>query len=262
MDVMDEWAPPCFAEKWDNVGLLVGDAARPVSRVLTALDVSEDVLREAVLGRFDMLVTHHPLIFRPVGRITTQNAVGKKLLTCIANGISVFCAHTNLDAAEGGTNDILFGLLGLSDKEALMPPLPSGAPTPGLVGMLPQSVPLRAFAEEAGVLLHCEGVRYAGAPETGVRRVGLCTGDATHRRYIDAALAKGCDVFVTGDARYHMAQEALEAGLALVDATHYATEAPIAGALARRLQNAAEKAGASLYAQRAGGGGQVFHAGS
>jgi len=257
--VMEAWAPSRWAVESDNVGLLIGDRTRPVSRVLTALDLSEDVLREAVQGGFDFVITHHPLISRhvpPINSITADNSLGKKIMTLIGNGIGLFCAHTNLDAAPGGVNDLLFDLFGLVDKQNLILPESPDAPTMGLMGSLPHAITLAELASFVGNVLKLNHVRYVGDADKQIHTVGLCSGNGgSHIKY---ALAKKCDVFITGDIGYHSALDVLEAGMCMIDATHYASEIPIAEAISSRVKKAAEDAGIELIVQCSQVNGQVF----
>jgi len=267
IDVMEEWAPTRWAYESDNVGLLVGDRNRPVSRVLTALDLSEDVLKEAVSQKFDMCITHHPLISRhslPINRITTDNTLGRKLMTLMSHGIGLYCAHTNLDAAPGGVNDLLFDLFdkkvksGFESKGYLTEPESPDHPTIGLIGRLAEAVSLSDLAESVSKSLSLNGlVRYVGAPNKQINTIGLCSGNGTS--CIQAALAKKCDVFITGDISYHIAMDTLEAGMAMIDASHYSSEIPIAEAITARITAAAKKSGYnSLIVETSQVDGQVF----
>ena len=250
IDTMEEWAPAKWAMESDNVGLIVGDRSRPVSRVLTALDLSEDVLREAVQGRFDFIVTHHPLISRhtmPIKSITADNAIGKKIMTLIANGIGLFSAHTNLDSAPGGVNDLLLNIIGLVDSEPLVEPAESGFPNLGRIGYLQDMMNLADFAGHVARALSMEHIRYVGAADMQVRKIGLCGGNGTS--LINIALEKKCDVFITGDISYHLAIDTSEAKMALIDGTHYATEIPIAGAIADYLKKMAVRQGFDIAVQ-------------
>lgn len=258
IDVMEEWAPSQWALESDNVGLLIGDKSRHVSRVLTALDLSEDVLREAVQGRFDFVITHHPLISRhvqPINSITADNSLGKKIMTLIGNGIGLFCAHTNLDAAPGGVNDLLFDLFGLENKQNLILPENENSPTLGLMGTV-SPITLAELARHVGDILKLDCVRYVGDSNKQIRTVGLCSGNGG--ALIKYALAKKCDVFITGDIGYHTALDVLEAGMCMIDATHYASEIPIAEAISNRIKKAAEYAGVELIVQCSQVNGQVF----
>ncbi|MDR1664511.1 MAG: Nif3-like dinuclear metal center hexameric protein [Clostridiales bacterium] len=257
IEKIERWAPPSDAENWDNTGLLIGDANREIRRVLVALDATPAVIDEAVTGGFDLLITHHPMIFDPLKRILESDSLGRKILLLIKNNINLYCAHTNLDSADGGVNDVFFDLIGLTEKQPLMEPLPSGNSL-GRVGMLPQAAALKDFASEIKNKLLIEEIRYAGPPEKLVQKIGFCVGDASGRRYIQAAAERGCDVYITGDLRYHGTEDALEAGLCLIDITHYAGEAPIIQTVVDFLKKETAREGGSLTIRASSVNGQVF----
>ncbi|WP_105615078.1 Nif3-like dinuclear metal center hexameric protein [Vallitalea okinawensis] len=116
---MEQIAPTYMAEKWDNVGLLVGRKERKVQRILLALDATPDVINEAIDNKVDLIITHHPVPFKPVSRINSDHLVGRQLLDLMENKIALFTAHTNLDATTGGTADVVADLLGLTDQKLL-----------------------------------------------------------------------------------------------------------------------------------------------
>ncbi|MCL2400221.1 MAG: Nif3-like dinuclear metal center hexameric protein [Defluviitaleaceae bacterium] len=261
IDKMEAWAPSKWALESDNVGLMIGDRSSPISRVLVALDLTEDVLKEAVQGRFDFVITHHPMFSRhipPINRITTDNVLGKKIITLISNGIGLFCAHTNLDMAPGGVNDLLFDCIGLTEKEPLIAAENPEYPSMGLVGMLNEPMPLSSLAEHVSKVLSSKQIRYTGMSDQIVHRVGLCGGNGTNQKLIDAAFTKKCDVYITGDCHYHMALQTMEAGLSLIDGSHYATEIIIINAVANYIRNMAEKDDINLIVQCSQVDGQVF----
>ena len=181
IDSMEEWAPAKWAMPTDNVGLLIGDRTRPVSHVLTALDLTEDVLKEAVQGRYDFIITHHPLISRhtqPINRITADDVLGKKILTLIANGIGLFTAHTNLDVAPGGVNDLIFDLVGLQNKERLtINPNDPEFPGMGLAGTLASPMTLAALSEHIKNVFSLNALFYVGDKDRIINKVGLCGGN-------------------------------------------------------------------------------------
>ncbi|HHY79465.1 MAG TPA: Nif3-like dinuclear metal center hexameric protein [Thermoanaerobacter sp.] len=117
--IMDKLAPRKFAEEWDNVGLLIGDGSKDISKVLVALDATSEVIKEAVDKKVDMIVTHHPLIFKPIKNVRADNPVGSLLIQLIKNDISLYAAHTSFDIAPNGVNDILCNVLGIYDREVL-----------------------------------------------------------------------------------------------------------------------------------------------
>ena len=257
IDTMEKWAPASWAIDGDNVGLIVGDRTRQVTRVLVSLDLTESVLREAVIQKFDFIVTHHPLISRhtqPINCITADDQLGKKILTLIASGIGVFCAHTNLDAAPGGVNDLLFDLIGLHNKESLIKN--EEKPTLGLIGYLPQHMELWDVAKRVGNALYLPHVRYVGEPDRPVYKVGICGGRGTS--LINEAIKQKCDLFITGDIDYHLASQTIENRMALMDGTHFATEAPIIEAIVDYLKKSADSQGIDLFVEETDTNGQVF----
>ena len=214
-------APKEGAMDWDNVGHLLGNPEQSVERVLVALDVTEAVADEAIAGGYQLIVSHHPLMnckWLPVQSVRTDTPQGHLLTKLITNGISVVCMHTNLDVAKGGVNDCLAQALELVD------PGPLGAPE-GLcrMGTVPSSMSLADFARFVCRALKCNGVRYAG--NRPVHRVAV--GGGACGDYESAAIAAGCDTFVTSDLSYHQFLDAAGKGINLIDAGHFPTEDPV-----------------------------------
>jgi dinuclear metal center YbgI/SA1388 family protein len=112
--LLNDFAPPCLAAEWDNVGLLLGDSSGPVERIMTCLTVTDDVVAEAVAEKVQLLVSHHPILFRPIRRMTAADADGNRLLTLTRAGVAVYSPHTSFDNCPGGINDILARRLGLN----------------------------------------------------------------------------------------------------------------------------------------------------
>jgi len=222
MDTMEKLAPARLALDWDNVGLLVGDAGADVRKALIALDLTDAVLDEAIAIGADMIITHHPMIFKPLKTVTAGTAAGRRVIRLIKHDISCFAAHTNFDIAGGGTNDALFERLGLTEKQPLTPPDAEGFAL-GRAGVLPAAMPFGAFMERVKAGLGLERLKYYGGVSENVLKIGLCTGSGAE--FMSAAADIGCDVYVTGDVSFHGAQAAADMGLKIVDATHYATEA-------------------------------------
>ena len=215
-------APPALAESWDNVGLLV-EGQRDVSGVLTALDITPAIVAEALEKDCQLIVAHHPVIFAPLKRLGVQEVAWQ--LTRL--NISAICMHTNLDCADGGTGDTLAALLGLTH---IAPFAVQGNAKLGRLGSLPAPLTMPQLAALCEKVLHT-GVRYTPAKGL-VQRVAVVTGAGDD--WADA-LAAGADALVTGEVGYHHALDAAAAGIGLVAAGHYATEAPIAAVLAKKL---------------------------
>ncbi|MDR1560132.1 MAG: Nif3-like dinuclear metal center hexameric protein [Clostridiales bacterium] len=237
VEYLERLAPPSAALEWDNSGLLIGERDKPVRRILVALDCTD----EAVLADVDLIITHHPLIFRPIKSVTSDSALGRRIITLIRRGVSLYSSHTNLDIADGGVNDALFNALGLIDKEPLMPPDSDEAGL-GRVGSLPAPSPLDEFAGFVGKTLGIRHIRYFGNPSTIISRAGLICGSGSGHEYFKEASAKGCQAYITGDIKYHDVQDALEMGLCLIDATHLGSEILIVDKLVEYLRGGFPKA--------------------
>ena len=225
-----DWAPRQLAESWDNVGHLVGDPDREVRRILVSLDITERVVQEAADGGFDLIVSHHPVMnctWHPVQTLRTDDRQGRILTKLTENRISAICMHTNLDAAEGGVNDVLAQKLGLEELTPLT------EEKIGRIGTLKCEMPLVEFTRFVIESLGCNGLRYTdcGKPVHRVAVGGGACGD-----YIPQAIAAGCDTFVTSDLRYHDFLDTTE--LHLIDAGHFPTEDVICEPLVTYLQRA------------------------
>ncbi|MGI6199548.1 MAG: Nif3-like dinuclear metal center hexameric protein [Christensenellales bacterium] len=222
--------PAAWAEEWDNVGLLVGDGRAPVRRVLAALEVTEAVIQEAQAVDAQLILTHHPVIFKGVKRLSPQDPQGELAFALARAGLSVISLHTNWDAAPGGTNDALAGVLGVSRLQ----PFSAGEAQP--IGRVGQIIPstLGAFAAHVKGALGSRHFLVVGDPARSVGRVALCGGEGSD--FLLAARDQGADALVTGEMKYHTLLLAEQLGLAVVVAGHYETEAPGLAALIVHLQ--------------------------
>lgn len=330
IDAMEKLAPKYLAENWDNVGLLLGNPAQPVSKILIALDLTLEIAKQAVDQDVDLIITHHPVIFKGIQRIRTDLPQGKLLSLLMKADIAVYSAHTNLDIAESGVNDVLSDLLSLENTEPLtvtsaeklcklvvfVPQsyieevrdalakagagkigeyshctffttgtgtfFPATGTTPfvgevgklqqveevrlemifaeailrrvvkallkahpyeevaydiyplqnqgkmfglGRIGELSSSQSLQDFAMWVKVQLNVPSLRIVGNPNMVISKVAVCGGSGAG--LIGKAAFSGADVMVTGDVKYHEAQDALATGIAVIDAGHFATEYPL-----------------------------------
>ena len=236
MNALERIAPRRLAEDWDNPGLLVGSFAQRVERILIALDVDDAVTQEAIDRRADMIVAHHPAIFRGMKQLRPDLPLGKRLATLLTHGIAVAAAHTNLDVARGGVNDVLAERLGLEKLSSFVITAQEDGVTESLgrIGTLPAPASIEDFARMVKARLGISHVRLAAAAARPVRRVAVCGGAGAD--FIDDAVRRGADVYVTGDVKYHDAQRAVEQGLHIIDAGHYGTESPVLPVLAAALR--------------------------
>jgi len=245
IDLVHALYPPSDAADWDHPGLQVGDPRWTVDRVLVTLDVTSAVLEEAASGPATLVLAHHPILLHPLRALTPDTAAGALALRAARAGIAVAAAHTNLDAADdgAGTSDPVASALGLIGVAPLCPPASPGARAMGRVGDLPEPMSLRTLARRVAEALPAPSTRFSGEGERRVRRVAVLGGSGTSA--VPDALRAGADVLVTGDVRHHVALDALELGLALVDAGHHATEVAAMPAFAANVSRAAVGRGLS-----------------
>lgn len=324
---LEKLAPKYMAESWDNVGLLVGDEEKEVKRIMLALDATPDVIDEAVNNKIDLIITHHPLIFKGLKQVNNKSVLGKSILKMIQNNVALYSAHTNLDMASGGTNDAIASLLGLEHVKVLkaegfnyykklvvyvpathsqqvadamckagaghignyshctfntkgigtFQPLEGTDPFIGeqgkvenveeirietivrsaevghiinemikahpyeevaydiyaldkkdmaygigRTGQLVEEMTLESFATFVKDKLGLEYIQYIGHKNKKVKTIAFCTGSAI--QYMKDAKKHKADVYMTGDIKYHDAQDALFEGINLINASHFGTE--------------------------------------
>lgn len=223
---IDLFAPFRYAASWDQCGLQVGDPQAPVERLLVALEPSSATLQEAADLSCQCLVTHHPLLLQPLKAVRADQFPARLVIRAVLGGIHLIAAHTNVDAAKEGTNDQLGEILTVRQMEPLEQDQPRVGEDRyggmGRVGLLQQAMPFKDLLNKTVEALGGIPVRAVGDAEKQVYRVALCTGSGGG--LIEQAIDAGADVFITGDVKYHDAQRALEAGLALIDVGHFASE--------------------------------------
>ena len=229
---LDSIAPFETAEGFDNVGLLIGEKSAPVTKAIFTLDLSEKTVDEAIAFGAELIITHHPIIFSPLRRIHYDTPFGRMLVKLTGAGISVIAAHTNWDAAQGGVNDVLAGLFGLSSVENF-----GGV---GRMGTCTDCSP-DEFARRVKKALGITAVQLesSGVLVNKVAVVGGSGGD-----FVGAAAAAGCQMLVTGECKHHEALLARRLGISVISAGHYETENPsmyyLASALSAALGGKAE----------------------
>jgi dinuclear metal center YbgI/SA1388 family protein len=232
------------AQSWDQVGLVSGDLAQPVQRVLFAVDPTLAVIEEARALGADLLVTHHPLLLRGIHSVATTSAKGASVTALVVHDIALFVAHTNADVADPGVNDALAAACGLTATSALA--VVEGQRL-GRVGDLGAPTTLAEFVTGlyAALPRAAAGIRVAGPADGTVSRVAVMGGAGDDM--FDHVRASGADVYVTADLRHHPVLEAREESRGgppyLVDAGHWATESLWLEEAARRLSGSLEAAG-------------------
>lgn len=222
LDNLDEFCPAEYAMDWDNSGLQTGRTDSPVHRVLIALDATSAVVDLAVKERVDLILTHHPLIFKAVSRVTDDDYVGKRILTMAENRIACFAMHTNFDVLCMA--DAAADLLELSDRQVLEMVRQEWDRTEGIgrTGFLKKPMKLSELSEYVKTRFSIPGLRCYGDPDLQVRKVSILPGSGGGE--IDLALEQGAEVMITGDISHHTGIDALEKGIAVIDGSHYGLE--------------------------------------
>jgi dinuclear metal center YbgI/SA1388 family protein len=220
--VLEQLAPLALAEEWDNVGLLVGDASWPADRVMTCLTVTPETVAEAIAGGAQLIVSHHPLPFRPVRSITSETTPGRLLLDLIRHAIALYSPHTAFDSAPAGINQHLAIGLGLQEIRPLLPAASDPEVGAGRAGLVAEPLTLAELARRTQEFLSADATRIVGAPERGVARIAIACGSGGS--LLESAIAAGCDALVTGEMTFHNCLEAEARGVAAVLAGHFASE--------------------------------------
>ena len=221
-------APRSMKMDWDNVGLLCGSKSAAATKVLVALDPFESVCREAIEIGAELIITHHPLIFQAPKAITDETSVGRCIMQLCRHGISAINAHTNLDQAPGGVNDVLAAKLGLENVEIINPKDGIGLMRCGEVAEQTLDTFLSTVKESLG----CDGLRYV---DGGKRVHKVAVGGGSCAGGMMEALDAGCDTFVTADIKYNQFWDAHDLGMNLIDAGHFHTENPVVAVLADKI---------------------------
>ena len=227
MDILEELSPKAYAEEWDNVGLLVGRADKEVHRIMIALDANERTIVEAIKMSADLLITHHPIIFKGIKTVNDDSPLGNKIVALIENGINCYAMHTNFDIC-GSMGDAAADILGLnitdsieissndcSDEEAV----PKGI---GKIGYMDKDMKLKDLGLLVKERFALDNVSIYGEDDKTVIKVAISPGSG--KSMIDECIKKGCQVLITGDIGHHEGLDAVDAGLSIIDATHYGLE--------------------------------------
>jgi dinuclear metal center YbgI/SA1388 family protein len=230
VNALDRRYPRDWAEPWDRVGLVLGDFAHPVTRVLCVVDCVPETVDQALDVGADLIVAHHPLLLKPVSSIAPDTYKGRIIHRLIRGDVALYVAHTNADVASPGVSDALAARLGLAGLRPLVPSAGAAAGDgrgTGRVGELAVPMTLAEFTGFAAGRLPATaaGVRAAGDPDRTIRTVAVC-GGAGDSFLTDAKRAR-VDAYLCADLRHHPASEHLaEGGPALLDVAHWATERP------------------------------------
>lgn len=224
IDALERVAPLALQESWDNSGLQVGHLSGDCSAMVVALDPTEAVVDLAIARGAGLIITHHPLLFKGLQTIDTDTSIGRVVEKLLCHNITLYALHTPADSAIGGLNERMIRALGIEKSEPIEPSPTNPLCGMGRIGTLSQPVAIDRFvAQTAPIFRLPASVAYA-TPIEGkqIARVAVCSGSGASM--IGAAALAGADVLVCGDVKHHNFQEALERNIAIIDATHYATE--------------------------------------
>ena len=242
-EFLDSFAPVGTKMEFDNVGFLVGFGKSPAHKILVSLDITNDVISEALDIGANLIVSHHPLFFS-LKSVSDTDPVGEKIVRLLSGGVSAICMHTNLDAARGGVNDALAAAVGLVGADGSISAellsedgcLPTGeAFSYGRYGYLRSPCNMPEYLTMLKKALNTNGLRYydAGRDVYKVAVVGGSGGDM-----FDHVVRNGCDTFVSADIKYHVFLQAKELGINLIDGDHFCTENVVTGVLVSKLRAA------------------------
>jgi dinuclear metal center YbgI/SA1388 family protein len=235
-EYLEAFAPLRLAADWDNVGLLVGDHRKQISRVMTCLTVTRQSAAEAIREQADLIITHHPLPFRPLKKMTTESVAGELLLELIAAGIAVYSPHTCFDSASQGINQQIAAGLQLNDIHPIQPIVNDieqlGS---GRVGSCQNAITGGTLCQAVKDFFGIDRVAYAGDLQRSIRKVGIACGSAGD--FLAQAIRLDCDAFITGETSFHTFLEAEAQSRLLILPGHFATERFAVVSLAGKIQH-------------------------
>ena len=255
IEIMNQLAPPLLAEEWDNVGLQIGDSRQPVRRIWVALDPSPEVVKAACQKKVDLLITHHPLIFKPLKSIDFDTPGGSIIQMAAHHQLAIFSAHTNLDIVRDGVNDVLAQQLGLRNLTVLHPVQVAARDKEGVasvadseakygigrIGSIAKAGSLRSLVSMVKKKLKLDFIKVSGDLDMKVKWVAICSGSGSS--LMQAFLASKAQVYISGDIHYHDAREAETLNRAIIDIGHFPSEHLMVDALAQQLQKVISKQG-------------------
>ncbi len=220
--VLEEQSPESLACEWDNVGLLTGRRDKEIHKIYVALDASDEAVEEAAELEVDLLLTHHPLIFKGMKRVVAEDFIGRRLIKLIQNDIAYYAMHTNFDVR--GMADLSAAMIGLEEPEvldvtAVLDGKPEGI---GRVGALMNPMTVQECAGFVKAVFSLKQIKVFGEPDRLLKRAAISPGSG--KSEIDRAIAMKADVLITGDIDHHDGIDAAARGLCVMDAGHYGLE--------------------------------------
>ena len=240
MREMEVLAPSFLKESYDNVGLMVGTEEKKVKKVLLALDCTKEVIEEAKENNVDLIITHHPLIFKKPSRIIREDLQGWKIIELIKNDISLYSSHTNLDAVKGGINEELVRVLGFKNSKLIENNNIKGYEEAGIgrIVELEEKILVEDIINLIKEKLEVKNLRAVIASKE-IKKIALINGSG--QDFFSKALALGVDCIITGDTTYHFASDYKEMGVTIIDAGHFSTEWSIFLKIMKKIEKSFEE---------------------
>jgi len=227
---LDEIAPFKNQSGSDNSGLIVGDKTAKVKKILVCLDVTNDIVSEAVRENADLIIAHHPLMYRPISKISMSDP----LHALVRNNICLIAIHTNIDVAFDGVSDLMLSKLGFQKSTTPILPINDEGIGYGRIIKLDKPITAKALAEKSKTAFKCTTVKYVDSGKP-ILKIGVSSGSAAES--VEAALEAGCDAFICGEVKYDRFLFAKDHGLALIEAGHFHTEDIFCEDLVKRLKS-------------------------
>ncbi|MBO5372100.1 MAG: Nif3-like dinuclear metal center hexameric protein [Lachnospiraceae bacterium] len=246
IQILEEQSPISYACDWDNVGLLVGNPDKEIHKIYIALDATDEVIEEAAAAEADMLLTHHPLIFSGIKKVTSESFIGRRIIKLIQKDMAYYAMHTNFDVmgmAELAAKRLLLSDCCVLDVTGFTGEKPEGI---GRVGKLERAMTLKECAKFTEKAFSLEQVKVFGAPDKRVEKAAISPGSG--KSEIKNAIAKGADVLITGDIDHHDGIDAVAQGLCIIDAGHYGLEHIFVEYMKEYLEKRCE--GVEIYTQK------------
>jgi len=198
---INKFAPLCLQEDYDNSGLVCGNITDEINSVLITIDVTEEVVDEAVKNGDNLIISHHPLLFKAIKNLLPNNYIHRSLIKAIKNNIAIFSAHTNLDSVINGVNGKIADKLNLINRRILQPKTENTNVGMGIIAQLQSPCNTMEFLKEVKKVFLCERIRYSDICKSKISKVAICGGSGAS--LIGEALKQEADIYITGDIKYH-----------------------------------------------------------
>ncbi len=224
LDKLNTYIPRDLSLSFDNVGLLVGNEDNFINKIYVCLDVTEKIIDKAIHSNIDTIITHHPIIFSPIKSITNKNIIGKKLIKCIENNITVISYHTNLDAVTFGMNEKLVEILDLKYKRVHVLNVNDVDKKSGIgrIVYLEEEMYILHIIDKIKKIFNIEIVRFADCGKDMVKKI--CVINGSGNSLIKDCYNENIDLIITGDTTYHTAFDSIENGISIIDLGHFNSE--------------------------------------